>query len=507
MSVTVHKQPNKVELSGSYLLFSASSSNRFLHPGEYFYQDIRFTGFSPAFTTWQFIWGNGEEGINLIFADTTTPLGYYIKRPVVGQIVTISEWITNNVIPAFESMYQLHTVFTITKTGADTIRIKARNKGTYYNITFGGSAQFMDYYGFLHGVDPVLRENLTVPLFIEFAPYGSTSFKTLDYIPHAVQGKVEVDLSESLKYHHTKLWPVPSGLKVIEVSDMVLKYTIKYCEAFGSPLQYFQMTKSELKYLLPGGTSAQDLIHKGRFQSRYVGDTSAWLTHRLNRLVSYSEPIFLYFMLKQHEEVYISATLHFDDGTSKEIELGDVEVDAYSLWLVKAGFLQIADKIPAGKNLTSWSVVVMDDDDQPVTNTATFEIDTWTNIDEIHVMYQNSLGMPDVFRFTGRLGYFTEFKKAAASLHISNPAKDTDTNQTHTSSSLQKSIEVSTQYMETQEINHLNDFLNSKYYFILQGDIRTPVTLSTGNLNERDSNSGRKNAHTFTLNLDPDNYA
>lgn len=507
MSITVHKQPNKVELSGSYLLFNASSNSRFSNPGEYFYQDIRFTGFSPNATTWQFSWGNGEEGITLIFADNVTPFAYYIKRPVVGQIVTISEWITNNVIPAFQNVHQLHAVFTITKTGADTIRIQAREKGIYYNTTFGGTAQYMDYYNFQNGVDPILRENFTIPLMVEYGAYGSNTVKTLDYVPHAVQGRIEVDLSEQMKYLHTLVWPVPSGLQVVEVNEMILQYTIRYCEAFGSPLQYFQMTKSEVKYLLPGGISAQDLIHKGTFQSRFVGDSSAWLTHRFNRLVSYTEPIFLYFMLKQQKEVYIKAILHFDDETSKEIELGDVEVDAYSLWLAKVGYLQIADKIPAGKNLTSWSVVVKDGSGNPLTNTATFEIDTWTSIDEIHILYQNSLGMPDVFRFTGQLGYFTEFKKAAASLHVSNPSKDTDTNQTHTSSSLQKSIEVSTQYMETQEINHLNDFLNSKKYFILQGDTRTPVTLSTGNLSEKDSNSGRRNAHTFTLNLDPDNYA
>lgn len=509
MSVTLTTQPDTVEQSGSYLNIAATSDNEYAQAGEYYQEYLRFSALPNTFQQIEFIWNNGETSITVLFNTSYSNGNFTVKLPggLIG--TNLSTWIENSAIPDFQNIKQLTDDFTFSFATPDKILVKAKNKGSQYDVQINHNTTAITKQAKVTGVDAIRRSNFTIPISIFYAHFLSNTFQEIEYLPHPINNKVELDVAEELKHLHTSLWPSPGGTQSQDVSKMVLKYYIRYGEAYGTPLQYFQRIRTLEKYLLPGGRSKTDIRKNGSFLASLNGQAK-WLTHRPTRSVSPTEPIYLYYMpLADAASHRVRAKLFFNDGTTQNLEPANLTVSAYSLWLIKIGLPEFSASITAGKVITSWSLQVFNSDlSTPLSNTALFELDMSKNIDEVHILYRNSFGVPDVYRFTGQKGTFTDFTKTAANLYVDTPTADTDRTQVHTESYYQKSIEVNTQYFEKQEQDQLIDFLNSKDYFLLLSDgEKVPVTISAGTLGNHTSNSGRRNAHTFTINLDPEKYA
>ncbi|AEV34143.1 hypothetical protein Oweho_3192 [Owenweeksia hongkongensis DSM 17368] len=509
MSVTLVTQPDTVEQSGSFLNVAAASDNEYAQAGEYYQEYLRFSALPNTFQQIEFIWNNGETSITVLFNTSYSNGNFTVKLPggLIG--TNLSTWIENSAIPDFQNIKQLTDDFTFSFATPDKILVKAKNKGAKYDVQITHSTTAITQQAKVTGVDAIRRSNFTIPISIFYSHFLSNTFNEIEYLPHPIANKVHIDIADELKHQHTSLWPSPGGTQSQDVSKMVLKYFIRYGEAYGSPLQYFQQTKTATKYLLPGGRSKTDIRKNGSFLSSLNG-MAKWLTHRSTRKVSPTEPIYLYYMpLATATQNRVRAKLFFTDGTTQNMEPANLNVQAYSLWMIKIGLQEFASSVQQGKVITSWSVTVYNSNlTTALSNTAFFELDQSKNIDEIHILYRNSFGVPDVYRFTGEVGHFTNFNKTAANLYVDTPTADTDRTQVHTESYYQKSIEINTQYFEKQEQDQLIDFLNSKDYFLLLSDgEKVPVTISAGTLGNHTSNSGRRNAHTFTINLDPEKYA
>src|SRR5690606_10585646 len=209
--------------------------------------------------------------------------------------VDLDDYIENNFIPDLQNIKPLSDFFTFTYVHPGKILIRAKYAGEKYTTTITHNTSAITLQSTINGVDAVRRPNFTIAISVFYAPFGSTIFKEIEYLPHPIGNKVSIDIADEIKHLHTTIWPSVGGAQFLDVSNMVLKYFLRYGEAYGTPLEYFQQTKSPTRYLLPGGRSKTDIRKNGSFIT-WMNGTSKWLTHRLTRKVSPTEPIFLYYM-------------------------------------------------------------------------------------------------------------------------------------------------------------------------------------------------------------------
>ncbi len=464
--------------------------------------DLAFNAHLADGTKFNIAWMGTDINLEFTVLDAPTDSANDIQRNVG---LSVHNWVTNHVLPAFLANPILTAAFSITNPANGVIKFTALNAGPQYSLTMPVKPATMGFFNTQNGVSPVYDEQLRILLNVEYRKLTETTFKRLEYKVSPNAGKTQFLINQLLSLDDVDL-PLPSlsSNTAQDVSKGALEFKLSYTEIFGQTLLANKLQFGANNHVaFAGGLKDKDyatLDLETKFNTYFN-----WLTWYPAQIsISPTQPFFLHWFTPSAGVSFeLQATITFTDGTTQIRTLYTVNnANKHRVWAVPLGLDAALSSLNLTKQVASyrvhWYQAVLNG--SPIRSPyITITIDRKKYLDETHLLYRNSWGFFEVARLTG-------IRETAAKINTDEHNRQlpfnysvNDRSGRNMASSYQLIDTLYSGFKTKTEMDHLMDLLRSEDIRLIEGTYARPVILEPDNVAMYDTESGRNNAASFKI--------
>ncbi len=336
----------------------------------------------------------------------------------------------NNIYQCFLENYDIQKSYDVTLgppgSGNRKITLAAKNSGDEYSVTLTNVGVYGVSQGTnIPGTDDVYRDFFGILCLIRDSfgnPIGE------DIKPTDVMGVARFDVSDYLcsKFATWEMnrfeFPELTGNVRVHGWDYLLKYKASFAESLAGHVKGLLSTR--WNYVLAGGLNRELLAS---LNERYLDYFSieankfrflTWLPQTKYSRSGVTEKLFFLFQDNPTGVQYrLVVIVNFTDGSHKLINATPmVAYPAFSVAEFKVGFdhLNLVN-VWYGRTVKSWEAVLMDSDDEYLSERRIFINDSRVFDNEKVFFYRNSFSAYDTFRFLGKSETNLEYERVAGS--------------------------------------------------------------------------------------------
>lgn len=383
----------------------------------------------------------------------------------------------------FASNYLLNRDFVITSS-TNKLIFTAREKGTGYALTVGGTAVGTSFATTVTGVDISYAQNYSIGLGILVATsWTSGVYERKSSILHRPEDDLVAyfDIHTLLKPYVTTYWPDWNDDALLIATDHVRKFQLEIWEQFGSTAVPHAVTTTN-HTCINAGIDHKDFALETLFDLDFFYSKS-WMSWRGNtRYVTQKEQIWL-GMYDQYtrgvsEDIHLKAKVYYDDATDSTTTLisdpdSGLATDQIGLW--PAGFLQNElETVQPAKTATKYEIWVENDSAVKLTDVVTFHLvdDTYN---DIYFEFLNSFRIVESLRCKGAWEVGTEVSQEELEQWLPNNYTADQIGTKRQVRYAQNVLKCSTGFMSKAQLLPLVDFLLSEELKYLDYDLELKV--------------------------------
>lgn len=503
--ITLTQPPALYSLSRNRNTVRFSTNNRVVAPGQLAEFQFQIKGVPVANQALSISYG--DEVVFMTFTPTPQDNGHEIGLP--SGLMDGDQYAVQFVIPAFESNYYLSRDFTIVQQvsppGERFFLLRAKTVGARFNITYWSNIGNL----IINAIPVQIGEDQNIrPAFKTYleVQVGKAPLQDLTTIPGTIShldNSSEIDLSKILDKDWHEL-PMPSfnGLSLINRSNAIVRYRLRYAEAFGQLSRIQKITDSPFYFSLRGAqTLAGQKIQN--LQER-INLNMNFLTSFTTQSISPGQQFYLtYLHTRGQTNFRVYADVEYMDDTTAELTMYSqlAQVANPSMHVIPVGFRAIEPIVDPEKKVYKYEVWVGDTSNRDTlySQKITLKLDHRIPIDETTFLYRNAFGAMEVLRCTGAM----EQKLAHEAILVNRrlPA-DYTTAQHHTiRNDVRNNLvwEVNTGFKTKSEMLQVHELLASDMVWLIGSNRFIPVTLEGGGADLQGTESGRLNETTIVV--------
>lgn len=454
-----------------------------------------------------------QWGDNLVsFLTKTAPddSGTQIGINYVGS--NAQEWADLFFIPALQGNFLINRDFDVTvpigdPIGTRTIDLTARNRGAAFSLvvnnflvaTSGAIAGSLA----VAGADRIIHPNFQsyVELHISRATVNNWQISRLSQAHFDTTSSFPIHQILGQDYYGSTL-PDHAGNVLKEISEGLIKFFLRYGEAYGEPKAIRTLSTTATYFAIKGGFG-KDAHAQQSFFTDYIDVGRTMLTQASSQKVSKSQPLFLnYLHLVAAVSFRVRVEINYTDGSSQIGNLHNqfMGVTNPSMWVIPCGYQVVASIADPEKIIKSFSIWVVDyaSSTAGYSQTITFTIDTRPPIEESHWLYKNAFGVYEIFRCTGTVAEELRIEKTTAERHLPADYAVTDAATITTNQGQQRQWQINTGYKSKSEIRQMIEMLVSPSVYWVRSSHFMPVQIQVNEAALTATRSGRANQLDFT---------
>ena len=201
-----------------------------------------------------------------------------------------------------------------------------------------------------------------------------------------------------------------------EAEGLTDVYRLKHADQYGDPVTPEALTTSDDYLAIHGGVPA-DALQSISFAGALIGLHSYyWKRHdafTFLKPVSTSQPDWIYFVALVTDDVEVTVTIHYTDGTFESYVSHTIAVEANRAYWTQAGHdqLKIADNADPDKTVNGYDVSLVRVTGMQNAFTAFFVLDDMCPSWEKFLLYHNGLGGYESVRMKGITEYGHEVSR------------------------------------------------------------------------------------------------
>jgi len=422
--IDITETPNLISFAGNPVIFEACSSDYLVSLGERSFFELVVSGID---TTTGHSFTMKFAGKTLVFksAGITEFDGLLFEVAYYGQ--TFNDF-ANNIYQCFLQNYDIQKSFDVTLgqvgTSQRKITLAAKEAGDEYSVTLTnvgvtGVAQGTN----TPGTDDVYRDFFSILCLIRDG-YNYTIGEDLK--PTDIMGGARFDISDYLRskfaaWELTRFeFPELAGNVRVHGWDYLLKYRVSFAESIAGHVKGLYSTG--WKYALAGGLNHELLTCLNENYLEYFAVEAnkskflSWLpTTKYSRSGVMEKLFFLFQGNPDGIQYRLVVVVTFTDYTHKIINATPlVAYTPYCIAEFKVGFDHL-NLVNAwyGKTVKTWEVMLMDSDDEYLSERRIYINDSRVFENEKVFFYRNSFSAYDTFRFLGKSELNLEYERAA----------------------------------------------------------------------------------------------
>ena len=406
MALSLIKSPAAVNLAGNDIAFKINTDNQYSAEGVKAVIRLNWTSGDAAGDKFSLTWG--ENTVEFTAAASPDGSGTQYPSYVSG---SVDLW-EASVMLALQANYLLSRDFDISTPGLDGyIVLTAYEKGPDYTVVLdsdtsnvveiynkeGESTVVRDFYGIICKViehtafsfdpDNLLGEDRLTP-----DTDGNVTFKIQEYLKSLLTFDFE--------------WPEPLDTFLFIKADAIKRFYIQYAETYDGIPKKLTRTFGTATYIMLGGVSqnAQAELNENETtwwdQFLYKKD---WLTYQPREItVNKMQPVKLSLIVWKSgvTSVKLRVKVYFTDGTSSNLAAKTISASQYNIIECILSYQRLGLAL-LGKEVNYYEAWAIDQDDNRLTLSRYFYPDQFYRPNERVFIFQNSLGCPEVVRFTG----------------------------------------------------------------------------------------------------------
>ena len=422
--IDITETPNLISFAGNPVIFEACSSDYLVSLGERSFFELVVSGIDTT-TGHSFTMKFAGKTLVFISAGITEFDGLLFEVAYYGQ--TFNDF-ANNIYQCFLQNYDIQKSFDVTLgqvgTSQRKITLAAKEAGDEYSVTLTnvgvtGVAQGTN----TPGTDDVYRDFFSILCLIRDG-YNYTIGEDLK--PTDIMGGARFDISDYLRskfaaWELTRFeFPELAGNVRVHGWDYLLKYRVSFAESIAGHVKGLYSTG--WKYALAGGLNHELLTCLNENYLEYFAVEAnkskflSWLpTTKYSRSGVMEKLFFLFQGNPDGIQYRLVVVVTFTDYTHKIINATPlVAYTPYCIAEFKVGFDHL-NLVNAwyGKTVKTWEVMLMDSDDEYLSERRIYINDSRVFENEKVFFYRNSFSAYDTFRFLGKSELNLEYERAA----------------------------------------------------------------------------------------------
>lgn len=195
-----------------------------------------------------------------------------------------------------------------------------------------------------------------------------------------------------------------------EAEGLVDVYRIKHADQYGDPVTPEALTTSDDYLAINGGLPA-DAIQSINWAGALIGLHSYYYKHAdafsFRKPVATHQPDYLYFIALVTDDIEVTVTRHYDDGTSDSYVSHTIAAEANKAYWTQAGHDQLKLLVDAavGKTIIAYDVSLVRVTGPQNAFTAFYVIDDMCPVWESFILYHNGFGGYETVRMKGKTRY------------------------------------------------------------------------------------------------------
>ena len=411
--IDIIQSPPLISFAGNPVICEACSDNYLVSAGSRAYFELAVSGIDTM----------EDRGFTLKFCGKTLVFrsamftgfdGLLFGVATMGS--TFSDF-AENIYQCFNENYDIQKCFTLRLdapgVSSRKIILEARQPGAQYSIvlsdvTVSGVSQGINS----PGTDEVYRDYFGILCLVRDIQGNETGE---DIKPVDFTGSARFDISDYLLAKFA-CWQLPRfefpqlpGNIPAHGWDYLLKYRVSFAESMAGQVKGLQSDR--WSYVLAGGLSRELLTSLNENALEYFSIAEnrqkflSWLPATKYSRSGVMEKLFFLFQDNPDSIQYRMAVIvTFTDGATKLINASPLTVyPAFTVVELKVDFdhLDLVNVQP-GKTVLSWEIVLLDANDDHLSESRVFINDTRVLENEKTFFYRNSFSAYDTFRFTGK---------------------------------------------------------------------------------------------------------
>lgn len=422
--IDITESPNFISFAGNPVIYEACSDNYLVSLGSRGYFELVVSGIDTAV-------GHSFQlqfaGKTLVF-QTANFIGFDGLLFEVGYFGQTFSDFASNIYQCFVKNYDIQKYFNVTLDGPGAssrkIILQAKQSGAdktvvFSNNTVTGVAQGTN----TPGTDDLYRDYFGILCLIRDSQNNSIGedIKPADFI-----GCAKFDISDYIKSKFAAWqiqrfeFPELTGNVKVHGWDYLLKYRVSFAESIAGSIKGLQ--SDGWKYCLAGGLNHELLTSLNENYLEYFSIESnkskflTWLpTTKYSRSGVMEKLYFLFQSNPSGIQYRLLVIVQFTDYTHKIINatpLATCPVYAVAEFMVGFDHLNLVNAW-YGKTVRSWEVILMDGNDDFISERRVFINDARVFDNEKVFFYRNSFSAYDTFRFLGKSELNLEYERAS----------------------------------------------------------------------------------------------
>lgn len=501
MSLTLVSAPPALNLAAIPAQFKFQTNNLYQSTGEFSRYRLTLTAVpAPGQHMLFFV-----DGLSIVINFTNNPdnSGYQIEVPL--SLPTLADWVSNTLVPGLQANYYLSKWFTITGLsvigGNEVVEFKAKEKSTAYNIQFSTDSSIVGAL-YVSGAFAQMRPNFSSYFELFIAKHLSNDFAQINaYQTHSnAESTLPVHNILTADYAGSAL-PDYGSNAIKNISSAIIKYYLRYAEAYGEPKLIQKISQTGTYYALNGGYGKTKAALQSFFADVQSGKTLLHNPVAFTVGTNHGHWLnYLHYNDAQHFKVY--ATINYTDGTSQQVTLfyQTSGVQKPSLFAIPCGVNIISAVASLTKEIYSYTVWVGNSNTptNKYSQEVTHVVDTRPQLDQSVFIFKNSFGVFEAVRCTGTVAESTVIAKENASRWLPPGYQVTEAASITHSQTEQRQWQINSGHKSKTEMRHFVEFLLSPSVYRVASGYFEPVTIKAEEAQLAASRSGRLNNVTFT---------
>lgn len=330
-----------------------------------------------------------------------------------------ADWL-QSLIPYFQKNYIINKYYDLEwLTSQQVIKLIAKEVGAEYTIVFTAGDSNIEEDSNVPGV------NKTEYQFYRHICMTHLAYGTLlgeDLLDPDNNGDTFFNIQEYLKHQlsFSFTWPEPTDDFLIKNTECIKQFFVKYAITWENEVKILFSTENTPTYALLGGYDRNtEAILNEENKTWWEKHSSGlnWLTYQPREIyISKFQPVKLSFLIwKSVTSIKLKIKLTFTDGTYTTLSQETQAASQYEVYDAILSYQKL-DLASQAKDVASYEVWIADQDDNRLSVSRWFYVDETYREEERIFIFQNSLGRPDVVRFTGIAEKETENTRSTSEL-------------------------------------------------------------------------------------------
>ena len=465
--ITISKQPEKIALAGNEVWINGYTNNLYSTAGSAAFCNLDFTA-APSIGQ-KFTFNFGGNAYEFTVANTVNNI---LQIPMKLISESQEEWV-DRVAVYLQRNHFISAYFYIQRLPDFIIQFVAKQKGTAYNCSISSITITGATTSATAGVNHVIRDNFKIVLLISDLNKEVIHTELLDVDQN---GFFTVDISDILKPYVSDGFTLPwtySGL-MIPYTDVCKLFYFQLAEHYGGQTYLFT---NYINFLAINGGITKQLQKTWNENAidfyGYIETNKKYLHFNTDGFKLYpNHQSRLYFIVPEDvTSVNLLLVTYTEDGSvDDEVTIDTTTVNPFEVVEINSSH---PDHVPAadyGIKITNAA------DDSVICNTFKFKYNPQSQYYTKQIAYRNSLGVYEIFAFTGKSQLNTEYEKR----QLQQGADAYTLQQSHTDKAFETEIlNINSGWISLEMMNALRQINLSTQVYLLENNQKIPYIVTS----------------------------